>query len=100
MKYLFFSILLFTACLDKAQDALLKTKINEAIRQKDDDSIVFAQFKTENANLFKTLDSLTKIHQITEEQQKNLDSLKQAGIQLAMKVVRDQMKINDLKKEQ
>jgi hypothetical protein len=100
MKYLFFSILLFTACRNKTEDALLNSKLNEAIGQKKDDSAVFAQFKTENANLFKTFDSLTKTNQITAEQQKTLDSLKQAGIQLAMKVVKDQMKINDLKKEQ
>jgi hypothetical protein len=99
MKYLLISIMIFTACRNKTNGALIKSALDEAILQKDTDSIAFARFKMENANQFKAFDSLTKIHQITAELQNIHDSLVQSGVNLAMKFIRDQMKINDLKKE-
>ena len=99
MKYLFLSITIFTACRNISKDALIKTRLNEAITQKDTDSIAFANFKSENATNFKIFDSLTKTNQITTEQQHNHDSLVQLGVNLSMRYVKDLMKINDIKKE-
>ncbi len=99
MKYIFLLIIIFTACRNKTHDTLLKTRLKEAILQKDSDSIALAQFKTKNANQFKLLDSLIKTHQITTKQQIIHDSLMQKGVSLAMRFVKDIMKINDLKKE-
>jgi hypothetical protein len=100
MKYIFFLIIILTACRNKTQESLLKTRLNEAVLQKDNDSIALARFKAENANQFKLLDSLIKTHHITPEKQTIRDSLLQKGVSLAMKFVRDIMKINDLRKEQ
>lgn len=99
MKYLFFLIIILTACRNKSSDALLKTRLGDAFLQKDIDSIAFSKFKTENATNFKTFDSLKKTNQITAELQNNHDSLMQLGVNLSMKIVKDQMKINDLIKE-
>jgi hypothetical protein len=58
-----------------------------------------AKFKTKNANQFKAYDSAFKLHQITEVQQRMHDSLMKTGVNLAMKFVKNQMTINDLKKD-
>jgi hypothetical protein len=100
MKYIFFLIFILTACRNKTQESVLKTRLDEAVLQKDNDSIALARFKAENANQFKLLDSLIKIKQIKTEQQIVYDSLMQKGVNLGMKFVRDIMKINAIKKEQ
>jgi len=99
MKYLFFLIILFTGCRNKTNDALLTTKLKDAILQKDIDSTAFARFKIENAAQFKVFDSLNKAHQITAEQKLIHDSLMQTGVKLGMKFVKDQLKIIEIKKQ-
>jgi hypothetical protein len=99
MKYLFYSIILLTACRNETQDAILKTRLNEAILQKNTDSIAYFQFKVEHAGQFESFDSLSKLNLINPELQKAHDSLLQLGISLSMKYVKGLLKINGLKKQ-
>ncbi len=78
---------------------VLKDKLKEATLKKASDSLALFSFKKENSRGFKAFDSLEKLNQVTPKQQRIHDSTFRAGINLAMQIVRDQMKINVLKKE-
>jgi hypothetical protein len=49
MKYFFLLVGIFIACRNNTGDELLKTKLNQAILQKDADALTYERFKMENA---------------------------------------------------
>ena len=90
---------LIISCQNNQEKKEVNRQLTQAVAEKAIAEKELVSFKSREAAAFKIFDSLKEKNQISVQAQHLHDSILQAGVKAAMKIVHAQMKINELKKQ-